>query len=428
MKKFLIPLMLSALVFSLAAVSCTDKNNTLTSKEKAEGWQLLFDGKTLDGWRDFGGTALTGPWEVEDGCIRAEGGGSDANGYIVTVREFANFDLKWEWKISRGGNSGMLYHVVEAPQYNVPYVTGPEYQLIDDDNWEEVNGYPLEPWQRCAVDYAMYIPDFETRLLNPAGEWNKSEIIFDNGHVTYLLNGQVTVEFDAWTPDWFARKNSGKWENAPEYGLARSGHICLQDHGYPAWFRNIKIKELPGKPVEKDLFNGKDLTGWTLYGKDKWYVENGELICESADDPSQYGYLATDEYYDNFDLTVEFKQEANGNSGVFFRSTVTPPDHVNGWQVEVAPKGHDTAGIYESYGRGWLVQIPDEKENILREGEWNTLNILAEGSRIQTWLNGEPMVDITDAKVGAGKGRIALQIHDGGGIKVRWRNLHIKTL
>ena len=196
MKKYLIPLMLSALVFSLAAVSCTDKNNTLTSKEKAEGWQLLFDGKTLDGWRDFGGTALTGPWEVEDGCIRAEGGGSDANGYIVTVREFANFDLKWEWKISRGGNSGMLYHVVEAPQYNVPYVTGPEYQLIDDDNWEEVNGYPLEPWQRCAVDYAMYIPDFETRLLNPAGEWNQSEIIFDNGHVTYLLNGHVTVEFD----------------------------------------------------------------------------------------------------------------------------------------------------------------------------------------------------------------------------------------
>jgi len=96
--------------------------------------------------------------------------------------------------------------------------------------------------------------------------------------------------------------------------------------------------------------------------------------------------------------------------------------------VEVAPKGNDTAGIYESYGRGWLVQIPDEKENILREGEWNTLRILAEGNRIQTWLNGEPMVDITDDKVGAGKGRIALQIHDGGGIKVRWRNLHVKTL
>ena len=410
-----------------AVLSCTQKPNTLTSKEKADGWVLLFDGQTLDGWRDFNGTSLTGPWEVQDGTIWTDGEGDDANGYIVTDREYANFDLKWEWKIARGGNSGMIYHAVEGPQFKVPYVTGPEYQIIDDDNWEEVNGYPLEPWQRCAVDYAMYVPDFDARDLKPAGEWNQSEIIFDNGHVTYLLNGKVTVEFDAWTPDWYARKHAGKWENAPEYGLSRTGHICIQDHGYPAWFRNIKIKELPTKPFEKDLFNGKDLTGWTLYGKDKWYVENGELVCESGEDSSDYGYLATDEYYDDFDLTVEFKQEANGNSGVFFRSTVTPPARVNGWQVEVAPKGNDTAGIYESYGRGWLVQIPEEKEEILKEGEWNTLRILAQGPRIQTWLNGEPMVDITDETVGKGHGRIALQIHDGGGIKVRWRNLRITS-
>ena len=422
MKKIFFILALAGAVFS-----CEQKPNTLTSKEKADGWVLLFDGQTMNGWRDFNGTSLTGPWEVQDGTIWTDGEGDDGNGYIVTDREYANFDLKWEWKIARGGNSGMIYHAVEGPQYKVPYVTGPEYQIIDDDNWEEVNGYPLEPWQRCAVDYAMYVPDFDTRILKPAGQWNQSEIIFDNGHVTYLLNGKVTVEFDAWTPDWYARKDAGKWGHAPEYGLSRTGHICIQDHGYPAWFRNLKIKELPTKPIEKDLFNGKDLTGWTLYGKDKWYVENGELVCESADVPDQYGYLATDEYYDDFDLTVEFKQEANGNSGVFFRSTVTPPDHVNGWQVEVAPKGNDTAGIYESYGRGWLVQIPEEKEDILKEGQWNTLRILAQGARIQTWLNGEPMVDITDEKVGLGHGRIALQIHDGGGIKVHWRNLHSST-
>ncbi len=422
MKKIFFILALAGAVFS-----CEQKPNTLTSKEKADGWVLLFDGQTMNGWRDFNGTSLTGPWEVQDGTIWTDGEGDDGNGYIVTDREYANFDLKWEWKIARGGNSGMIYHAVEGPQYKVPYVTGPEYQIIDDDNWEEVNGYPLEPWQRCAVDYAMYVPDFDTRILKPAGQWNQSEIIFDNGHVTYLLNGKVTVEFDAWTPDWYARKDAGKWGHAPEYGLSRTGHICIQDHGYPAWFRNLKIRELPTKPIEKDLFNGKDLTGWTLYGKDKWYVENGELVCESADVPDQYGYLATDEYYDDFDLTVEFKQEANGNSGVFFRSTVTPPDHVNGWQVEVAPKGNDTAGIYESYGRGWLIQIPEEKEDILKEGQWNTLRILAQGARIQTWLNGEPMVDITDEKVGLGHGRIALQIHDGGGIKVRWRNLHIST-
>ena len=126
---------------------------------------------------------------------------------------------------------------------------------------------------------------------------------------------------------------------------------------------------------------------------------------------------------------MDFKQEADGNSGVFIRSFVEEKDvKVNGWQVEVAPKGFDTGGIYESYGRGWLIQIPDEKENILKQGEWNTMRIRVQGDNVQTWLNGEEMVNIRDEKIGAGQGRIALQIHDGGGIKVLWRNLHLQTL
>ena len=126
---------------------------------------------------------------------------------------------------------------------------------------------------------------------------------------------------------------------------------------------------------------------------------------------------------------MEFKQEADGNSGVFIRSFVEEKDvKVNGWQVEVAPKGFDTGGIYESYGRGWLIQIPDEKKNILKQGEWNTMRIRVQGDNVQTWLNGEEMVNIRDEKIGAGQGRIALQIHDGGGIKVLWRNLHLQTL
>ncbi len=101
---------------------------------------------------------------------------------------------------------------------------------------------------------------------------------------------------------------------------------------------------------------------------------------------------------------------------------------VNGWQVEVAPPNCDTGGVYESYGRGWLYQIPDEKEGVLKYGDWNTMRIRLEGDHLQSWLNGEPMTDLTDAKIGKGHGRICLQIHDGGGIKVRWRNIHIKTL
>lgn len=416
----------------IAATGCSEqKPNTLSQAEIADGWELLFDGKTLDGWRDYNGDSLIQPWTVVDGCIQAAGDGSDLSGYIVTDREFDNFILDWDWKLGYGGNSGMIYHVVEDPYFKVPYVTGPEYQLIDNEGWEEVNApSKLEEWQKLGVDYAMHLPDADSMFVNPQGEWNNSRIVFDNGHVEHYLNGHKILEFDAWTDDWFERKNAGKWEMAPEYGLAERGVICLQDHGSPASFRNIKIKQLPkkvsGEP--KDLFNGKDLTGWENNGTELWYVnEDGLMVCESGPDKA-YGYLATREYYNDFDLTVEFKQLANGNSGIFFRSFVEPPVKVHGWQCEVAPKGNDSGGIYESYGRGWLAQIPDEKENILKEGEWNTMRLRVEGDHVQTWLNGEPMVDLTDEKIGDAQGRIALQIHDGGGIKVLWKNLKITKL
>jgi len=120
-------------------------------------------------------------------------------------------------------------------------------------------------------------------------------------------------------------------------------------------------------------------------------------------------------------------QEAEGNSGVFFRSSIEGTK-ISGWQVEVAPPNHDTGGIYESYGRGWLVQIPEEKEHILKMGEWNNLKIQVVGSIVKTWLNGTQMVQIEDEKIGNANGVIALQIHDGGGIKVRWKNIFIKEL
>ncbi len=174
------------------------------------------------------------------------------------------------------------------------------------------------------------------------------------------------------------------------------------------------------------IFNGKNLDGWVKHGTEKWYVEDGLLICESGPDKA-YGYLSTEKFYDDFELTIDFLQEANGNSGVFFRSTFEGTK-VSGWQVEVAPPNHDTGGIYESYGRGWLVQIPDEKENILKMGEWNTMKIRVVGGHVTTWLNGQQMVDIQDEKIAQGKGAIALQIHDGGGIRVKWRNIKVKEL
>ena len=176
----------------------------------------------------------------------------------------------------------------------------------------------------------------------------------------------------------------------------------------------------------KNLFNGKDLTGWTVHGTEKWYVEDGVLVCESGPD-KQYSYLSTDQPYKNFILTVKFKQEANGNSGVFIRSGIEGTK-ISGWQVEVAPEGKHTGGIYESYGRGWLIQPKPEDEKRLKVGKWNTLKIKAVGDEVTTWLNGHQMVYFKDEKIGKGEGFIALQIHDGGGIKVRWKDLMISEI
>ena len=177
----------------------------------------------------------------------------------------------------------------------------------------------------------------------------------------------------------------------------------------------------PGK-----LFNGKDLTGWTIHGTEKWYVENGELICESGPD-KEYGYLSTNKNYKNFILELEFKQEANGNSGVFIRSGIEGTK-ISGWQVEVAPANLYTGGIYESYGREWLIQSKPEDEKILKQGSWNKMKIKVVGDEVTTWLNGHQMVYLKDEKIGKGEGFIALQIHSGGGIKVRWRNFKIREL
>ena len=177
---------------------------------------------------------------------------------------------------------------------------------------------------------------------------------------------------------------------------------------------------------QESLFNGKNLEGWNIHGTELWYVDQGLLVCESGPDKA-YGYLSTTKYYDDFELTLEFKQEANGNSGVFIRSTVEGTK-VSGWQVEVAPPGNNSGGVYESYGRGWLIKPAKEKDKALKMGEWNQMRIRVVGNQIETWLNGTEMISLNDEKIGKGKGSIALQIHDGGGIKMRWKNLQVNSL
>jgi len=236
MKKIII---LSLSIF-LLVISCSKKrHNTLTKKEKQAGWQLLFDGKSTNGWHGYLEDGVGKGWLPKDGNLYCKGLGGDIGGDIITDKNYDDFILKLEWKISKGGNSGIFYHVIEDRSYSAPYMTGPEYQIIDDVGFDG----PLQDWQKAGADYAMYVPN-DKKELKPQGEWNSTKIVFNDGHVEHWLNGKKIIEFEAWSDDWKERKENGKWKDYPGYGMSKTGHIGLQDHGDEAWFRNIKIKKL----------------------------------------------------------------------------------------------------------------------------------------------------------------------------------------
>jgi hypothetical protein len=221
----------------VTVVACTPKD-----AEQAEGWRPLFDGEGLSGWHGYNGASLES-WMIEDGAIMSVGTegnyGSDMRADLVTDDEFTNFELSIDWKATEGGNSGIMYGVIEDEQYDAAWKTGPEYQLVDDVGFPE----ELEEWQKAAANYAMHAAAAD-KPLKPVGEWNTSRIVVHGNHVEHWLNGVKVVEFERWTDEWETLKNSGKWQDAPDYGSAATGHIVIQDHGSVFWFRNVKIREI----------------------------------------------------------------------------------------------------------------------------------------------------------------------------------------
>ena len=222
-----------------AAEAETAQTETAASATEGE-WIELFDGKSLAGWHGYNKTGEVSNWTVEDGALVCLGAAKDAHGGdIVTDQKFDNFELTWDWKVDKGSNSGVMYHVVEDPKYKAPYETGPEYQIIDDIGFPE----KLEDWQQAGANYGMQVAN-EKKKLKPVGEWNSSKIVYNEGHVEHWLNGEKIVEFEDNTPEWTKEKTEGKWKDYPDYATAKSGAIALQDHGNKAYFKNIKIKQL----------------------------------------------------------------------------------------------------------------------------------------------------------------------------------------
>ncbi len=214
--------------------SQTEKSNLLTVEEKKAGWQLLFNGQNLEGWKTFQGKEITG-WKVINGVLNNSGIGSDHGGDIITKEKFQNFELSMEWKIAPKSNSGIFFHVNEKIGKAI-YESGPEYQLLDDKGWPD----KLHDNQYSGANYGMHAP--KNAVVKELEGWNHARIIVDGTHIQHYLNGVKIVDYYLWDSDWNQRKSTGKWKDYPYYGMAKKGHIGLQDHGGLAQFRNIKIR------------------------------------------------------------------------------------------------------------------------------------------------------------------------------------------
>jgi len=217
----------------------TSEDNQLTEIQKAEGWQLLFDGQTTNGWQIFKARE-NNTWEVVDGIIHCKAlnentGDGNERSDLMTSAQYENFELVFDWKIAKEGNSGVIYRATE--EFEQPYYSGPEYQLMDDA------GFPNEtPDHLTGSNYGMHTAS--KAKIKPAGEWNTAKIIVNKNHVEHWLNGDKVVDYELNSPEWITLKKASKWNEATGYGASPKGHIVLQDHGSEAWFRNLKIKTL----------------------------------------------------------------------------------------------------------------------------------------------------------------------------------------
>lgn len=217
------------------------------NSSKDSEWIYMFDGRTTDGWRGYNKETLPKKWEVINGELtfntelKLEKDWDGGNDIIYYKEQFENFELYLEWKLPKGGNSGVFYHVQEG--YNAPHNISPEYQILDDDGWEEINNAKLKNWQKAGANYGMHEPNI-SKKLNPSGQWNSSRIIHDNNKVEHWLNGKIILSFFKDSDDWNKKRNSEIFRDKTDYGKFKKGYIALQDHDTPIWFRNIRIKKL----------------------------------------------------------------------------------------------------------------------------------------------------------------------------------------
>jgi hypothetical protein len=223
----------AACVLALLTGACAEAQmNTLTAAERDAGWELLFDGETLDSWRGYNRPDLPGGWAAMDGMLQRTGSGGD----LITDRTFTDFELVLEWRLEAGGNSGIFYRAAEGEEW--VYHSAPEMQVLDDERHPDGRSQLTSSGANYGLDPA------PRGVVRPVGEWNEVRIVVQGSHVEHWLNGTRVVEYTLGSPEWEEKVAASKFGEWPAYGRAASGHIGLQDHGDPVWYRNIKVREL----------------------------------------------------------------------------------------------------------------------------------------------------------------------------------------
>ena len=364
-------------------------------------------------------------WAAVDGALVVGATATDPDvpigGDIVTTESFTDFDLRFEFMLSEVSNSGVFYRVIEEEGAAI-WHNAPEYQVLDDPAYVEMGTMDMNT-HLTGDNYDLHASG--DKILHGPGGWNEGRIRVLGNVVEHWLNGIKTVEYVLGSPEWVELAAASKFAaRTPATARLAAGPIGLQDHGRKVWYRSISDQ---AAGTRLDLQRPRTSTAGGCTGPSGGTSRTASSCARAVRTPG-YGYLATEQTWRDFDLRVDFRQEADGNSGVFFRSSVEGTT-VSGWQAEVAPPGpvhrRDLrvvrAGLAGAAGSGaGRGAAHGRLEHDAGAGGGRPRENMAErDTRRSIW---------TDEKIGAAEGSIALQIHDGGGIRVRWRNIRVVDL
>lgn len=379
-----------------------------------EGWHSL---STQAAWRGYKQADFPGKgWTVQDGVIHhaQAGGGGD----IVTRRKYRNFELTLEWKVGPKANSGIMYGVAEGE--GASYMTGPEYQILDD------HAHEAKIEHSAGALYALYAPPTD-KPVKMTGEWNTARIKLVGGRVEHWLNGKKLLEAQIGSDDWNARVKASKFDAWKKFGTVKRGHLCLQDHGDAVWYRNLRIRELAPEAARRGPEQFFQTTQWRAHNDGPWsWDEDGTYVC--AGKPA--GYLYTTNEFKNFILRLDWRWPAKpGNSGVLMR--MTGPHRVWPRSIE-AQLMHGNAGDFWNIGgvpmrtvdarrrRGNTKKTHDAEKPA---GQWNRYEIIVDEGWIQLRINGQVVNEAWDCEEIAG--RICLQSE---GSPIHFRNVRVTPL